>query len=202
MVVKEMEVGVVEHLGWYSRGYLPHFDAEGLVQSVAFRLADGVPQALLRRWRDELRGEEGAVVLRERIARCEDAGHGACHLRRPEIARLVQGALLHFDGRRYRLLAWCVMPNHVHVPIEQGPGQRLAGIVQSWRSFTAKRANRMLGRKGAFWARDYFDRYIRGESHFEAARRYIHENPVKAGLCGAAEDWPWSSAGRWPVGGG
>ena len=193
-VVKE---GVVGHRGWYCRGYLPHFDAEGLVQSVAFRLADSVPQTLLRRWRAELRGEERAALLRERIARCEDASHGACHLRRPAIARLVQEALLHFDG--YRLLAWCVMPNHVHVLIEQVPGRRLADIVRSWRSFTAKRANRMLGRKGAFWARDYFDRYIRGESHFEAARRYIHENPVMAGLCGDAEDWPWSSAGggRW-----
>ena len=184
-----------EHRGWHSRGYLPHFDAEGLVQSVAFRLADGVPRELLRRWRAELRGADRAAELRERIARYEDAGHGACHLRQPEIARLVQDALLHFDGDRYRLLAWCVMPNHVHVLIEQTPDHRLADVVQSWKSFTAKRANRMLGRDGPFWAQDYFDRYIRDESHFEAARRYIHENPVRAGLCAAAADWPWSSLG-------
>ena len=184
-----------EHRGWHSRGYLPHFDAEGLVQSVAFRLADGVPRDLLRRWRAELRGADRAAELRERIARYEDAGHGACHLRQPEIARLVQDALLHFDGDRYRLLAWCVMPNHVHVLIEQTPDHRLADVVQSWKSFTAKRANRMLGRDGPFWARDYFDRYIRDESHFEATRRYIHENPVRAGLCAAAADWPWSSLG-------
>ena len=184
-----------KHRGWHSRGYLPHFDAEGLVQSVAFRLADSVPQDLLRRWRAELRGADRAAELRERIARYEDAGHGACHLRQPEIARLVQDALLHFDGDRYRLLAWCVMPNHVHVLIEQTPDHRLADVVQSWKSFTAKRANRMLGRDGPFWARDYFDRYIRDESHFEAARRYIHENPVRAGLCAAAADWPWSSLG-------
>ena len=184
-----------EHRGWHSRGYLPHFDAEGLVQSVAFRLADSVPQDLLRQWRAELRGADRTAELRERIARHEDAGHGACHLRQPEIARLVQDALLHFDGDRYRLLAWCIMPNHVHVLIEQTPDHRLADVVQSWKSFTAKRANRMLGRDGPFWARDYFDRYIRDESHFEAARRYIHENPVSAGLCAAAADWPWSSLG-------
>ena len=184
-----------KHRGWHSRVYLPHFDAEGLVQSVAFRLADSVPRDLLRRWRAELRGADRAAELRERIARYEDAGHGACHLRQPEIARLVQDALLHFDGDRYRLLAWCVMPNHVHVLIEQTPDHRLADVVQSWKSFTAKRANRMLGRDGPFWAQDYFDRYIRDESHFEAARRYIHENPVRAGLCAAAADWPWSSLG-------
>ena len=183
------------HRGWHSRGYIPHFDSGGLVQSVAFRLADSVPQDLLRLWRAELRGDDRAAALRERIARYEDASHGACHLRRPEIARLVQDALQHADGDRYRLLAWCVMPNHVHALIEQMPGSRLADIVQSWKSFTAKRANRMLGREGPFWARDYFDRYIRDENHFETTRRYVNENPAKAGLCEDAADWPWSSLG-------
>ncbi len=184
-----------EHRGWHSRGYIPHFDSGGLVQSVSFRLADSVPQDLLRRWRAELRGDDRAAELRERIARYEDAGHGACHLRRPGIARLVQDALQHADGDRYRLLAWCVMPNHVHTLIEQMPGSRLADIVQSWKSFTAKGANRLLGREGPFWARDYFDRYIRDENHFETARNYVHENPAKAGLCEDAADWPWSSLG-------
>ncbi len=154
-----------------------------------------MPQDLLRLWRAELRGDDRAAALRERIARYEDASHGACHLRRPEIARLVQDALQHADGDRYRLLAWCVMPNHVHALIEQMPGSRLADIVQSWKSFTAKRANRMLGREGPFWARDYFDRYIRDENHFETTRRYVNENPAKAGLCEDAADWPWSSLG-------
>jgi putative DNA methylase len=57
------------------------------------------------------------IELRRRIEEYLDAGHGACWLRRPEIAALVEGALRYFDGQRYRLLAWCVMPNHVHTLI-------------------------------------------------------------------------------------
>ena len=182
-----------EHSGWYSRGYHPHFDSGDLVQSITFRLSDSVSQELLRRWRDEATHGDGAE-LRKRIAEYEDAGYGACHLRRPEIARMVQDALLHFDGERYRLIEWCIMPNHVHVLIEQSPGHRLSDIVQAWKSFSSKQANRLLGRSGPFWAREYFDRYIRDEGHLAAARRYIRENPVKARLCERAEDWPWSSA--------
>ena len=182
-----------EHSSWYSRGYHPHFDSGDLVQSITFRLSDSVSQELLRRWRDEAACGGGAE-LRKRIAEYEDAGYGACHLRRPEIARMVQNALLHFDGDRYRLLEWCIMPNHVHVLIEQRPGYRLADIVQAWKSFSSKQANRLLGRSGPFWAREYFDRYIRDERHLAAARRYIRENPVKAQLCERAADWPWSSA--------
>ena len=182
-----------EHSGWHSRGYHPHFDSGDLVQSITFRLSDSVSQELLRRWRDEAT-HGGDAELRKRIAEYEDAGYGTCHLRRPEIARMVQDALLHFDGERYRLIEWCIMPNHVHVLIEQRPGRRLSDIVQAWKSFSSKQANRLLGRSGPFWAREYFDRYIRDEGHLAAARRYVRENPVKARLCERAEDWPWSSA--------
>lgn len=185
-----------KHRGWYSRGYHPHIDSGGIVQSVTFRLGDSVPRALQERWRAESKRGGADPALLWRIAEYEDAGHGACYLRRPEIAQLVEGALLYFDGVRYRLLEWCVMPNHVHVLLEFMPGHRLADIVRSWKSYTSKQANRILGRTGIFWARDYFDRYIRDEGHLETARHYIRENPAKAGLCKTAEDWPWSSAAR------
>jgi type I restriction enzyme R subunit len=54
-----------------------------------------------------------------------------------------------------------------------------------------------LQRKGRFWFREYFDRYIRNEPHFANAVRYIHENPVQAGLVDRAEDWEFSSAKLW-----
>ena len=113
---------------------------------------------------------------------------------RPEIASLVRDALLKFDGERYRLLAWCVMPNHVHVLIKQVQGFPLAGIVRSWKVFTARKANAILGRTGTFWMREYHDRRIRDEGHLNRAIVYIEHNPVKAGLCGRPEDWAWSSA--------
>ncbi len=181
------------HSGWRSRGYLPHLDSGDVVQTIVFRLADSMPRRLLERWREELQ-DRGDAALRARIAAFEDKGHGACWLACPEVAATVQRALLHFDGKRYRLLEWCVMPNHVHVLAAQMPGHRLSGVVHSWKSWTANRANRLLGRRGKFWAVDYFDRYVRDDAHLESARRYIRENPAKARLCGKPEDWRWSSA--------
>jgi REP element-mobilizing transposase RayT len=102
--------------------------------------------------------------------------------------------LLHFDGERYRLIAWCLMPNHVHVVIEIVDGYSLTDIVRSWKSFSARRANSELGRTGRFWHPDYFDRYMRDERHFAQTVEYVELNPVKAGLASAADEWLWSSA--------
>ncbi|RME89457.1 MAG: hypothetical protein D6766_14700, partial [Verrucomicrobia bacterium] len=136
------------------------------------------------------------IELRRRIEQYEDAGHGACWLRDPRIAGLVENALLHFDGQRYRLLAWCVMPNHVHVLIETRQGWPLADVVHSWKSFTASEANKLLGRSGPFWFREYHDRYIRNAEHYAQTVRYIEANPVKAGLVKLASEWPFGSARR------
>ena len=178
--------------GWHSHGYLPHFDAPGTRQMINYRLHDAMPASRRHEWEAFLKIEDE----RERITKLEsylDAGHGECHLRRPEIAGLVQENLLHFDGARYRLLAWVVMPNHVHVLIEtlQTP---LAEILHGWKSFTAKAANRLLGRQGEFWQTEYFDRFIRDEEHLGKAVRYIEMNPVKAGLVKSPEEWLFGSA--------
>jgi putative DNA methylase len=132
--------------------------------------------------------------LQERLIRYEDAGYGACYLRNPQIAELIENSLLHFDAERYRLLEWCVMPNHVHTLIETVPGNELGRIVQSWKSFTASEANRLLRRTGSFWMADYHDRYIRDDRHLAAVRAYIRNNPVKAGLCVRPDDWRFGSA--------
>jgi REP element-mobilizing transposase RayT len=101
---------------------------------------------------------------------------------------------LRFDGERYALVAWCVMPNHVHALAETFPGFPLDRVVHSWKSFTGHAANRMLGRADRFWAPEYFDRYMRNDGHLVGTSAYIEANPVKAGLCGVPEDWPFSSA--------
>jgi REP element-mobilizing transposase RayT len=70
----------------------------------------------------------------------------------------------------------------------------LGGVVHSWKSFTARQMNRQMGTSGKVWADDYFDRFIRNESHFASAVGYVENNPVKAGLVGRAADWAFSSA--------
>ena len=184
---------------WRSRGYLPHFDRPGLVQSITFRLADALPRAFLERCEEELAALPASRRQTEkerRIAAWLDRGEGECHLRDPRVAELVESSLLHFDEERYRLLCWCVMPSHVHVMIEVLADYPLAKTLHSWKSFTAKEANRVLKRTAAFWQREYHDRFIRDDDHFANALRYIEGNPVKAGLVARAEDWRWSSAWR------
>jgi REP element-mobilizing transposase RayT len=178
--------------GWYSSKYLPHFDSPGAQQYLTYRLADSMPAERRGEWEALLRIEDDLKRQRE-LERYLDLGHGACYLRDPRIADLVQNNLWHHDGVKYRLLAWVVMPNHIHVLIEvwQAP---LGKILQSWKGYTAKEANRILGREGTFWEEDYFDRYIRDEVHFRRVVRYIEINPVKAGLVRVAAEWPWNSA--------
>jgi REP element-mobilizing transposase RayT len=203
--------GVPPALPWHSRGYLPHFDQPGLVQSITFRLHDAVPMELIAQWQMQLNWMEGLpatdpreVEIRERLGKFEDSGHGACWLRDDRIAALVQNALQHFDGERYRLIAWCIMPNHVHVLLEtvpvstDGSPTSLSSIVHSWKSYTAHEANRILRRSGDFWFREYYDRFIRDEKHFRSCKDYIEQNPVKAGLVSEKEAWRWSSAGKKP----
>ena len=73
----------------------------------------------------------------------------------------MENALLFFDGARYAIHAWVVMPNHIHVLFTPTPGWSLSDILSSWKSFTAKEANKVLLRSGQFWHEDYFDRFIR-----------------------------------------
>jgi REP element-mobilizing transposase RayT len=177
------------HLGWRTRGYTPHYDGPGELQHIVFRLADSLPSKVV----EELRNTQP----KDRLLAAEtglDAGVGSRSLADPRVAGIVGNALRHFDRQRYELQAWCVMPTHVHVLALQMDGWPLAGVVHSWKSFTAHAANELLGRCGPFWARDYFDRGMRSERHAEHAAGYIEANPVTARLCASPEDWPWSSA--------
>lgn len=176
---------------WHSRRRLPHWEAGERPQSITFRLSDSAPATLLQQWRIELprpNGEGPSRALRRRIEAALDQGLGARSLEDPKIAAIVEAALVRFDAERYRLHAWCIMPTHVHVLVSPLGGRTLSEMLHSWKSFTAKETNRALGRKGSFWAPEYFDRAIRDDAHFEIARAYIVSNPVKAGLCATPED--------------
>ena len=186
---------------WYSRGYLPHYDDVQKFQSITFRLADSLPAQTLAELEAELERHPPSkrdAQRRKRLDQWLNNGAGCCALRHPQVAKVMQETLLKLDGTRYRLVAWCIMPNHVHTLIL--PGTNLARIVQSWKSFTgrwalARNLELQLGIHGdRFWMPDYWDRYIRDQDHFSKVVDYIHQNPVAAALCQKAEDWLWSSA--------
>ena len=185
--------------GIYSRGYLPHWDFKNATQGITFRLADSVPMTLVKQWRRELldlRDEQSRQKeLHQRIARYEDLGHGDAFLIRADCSDALQQTLTGGHPDRYRLIDWCIMPNHVHVLIQINEGSNLGGIIRSWKGTSSFIINGQLGRTGPLWQREYHDRLVRDLNHFQNCRAYIRNNPVKAKLCEKPEDWKFSSAG-------
>ena len=200
--------------GVHSRGYLPHVKHEGASYFVTFRLADALPGEVLLQFERE-RAERGRLLrqavqcgwptkdteeainrdFRRKLERYLDQGCGACHLRRPEIGELVAGCILFFEGQRYVLREWVVMPNHVHAVLWPMPNELLGDILRSWKQYSSRRAKPLLGLGGAaFWQRESYDHWIRDDEEKARICRYVRNNPVSAGLCARPEEWRWSSA--------
>lgn len=177
------------HAGWRSRGYLPHYDGSWATQHVVFGLADAFP--------DEAEAPENAQERLEWREAHFHRGYGECVLR-GAAAAIVENALLHFDGLRYALTAWCVMPNHVHVLATTAHMWPLSKIVHAWKSFSAKRVNQLLKRSGRLWRREYYDHFVRSDEECSTTVAYIENNPVSAGFVTEASAWRWSSAWQGP----
>jgi putative transposase len=180
----------------HTQNRLPHWQQKGAVYFLTFRLADALPETLLRKWNDEraawllLHPQPWSPQIENEyhrrfsgaIEHWLDAGHGSCLLRLEECAVIVNETLRHFDGERLALISSVIMPNHVHALFVQNPKYPLEVLLRSWKTFTARKLNALLGRSGTLGQRDYFDRVIRDETHFANCVRYIRRNPEKARL--------------------
>jgi REP element-mobilizing transposase RayT len=185
---------------------LPHWQCDRGVYHISFRLADSIPKSTREQWIRErefwvaqakqfgtefLEETERKLqyLFSEKIEKYLDAGYGQCYLKQFVIAKLVADSLTHFDGRRYCLHAWCIMPNHVHIIAEPMPGHDLLSIIHSWKSYTAHQANKVLGLSGAFWQPDAYNHIIRSKKEYDFQVEYVWENPEKIGFV----EWQW----RW-----
>jgi 5-methyltetrahydrofolate--homocysteine methyltransferase len=195
-------------------GSLPHWYREGATYAVTFRLADSFPASVLHAYRSEKEEfkqriskaeEDGDLNLaaklrvqlgelyRKRIETALDEGQGEAWMCKPEIAAIIRDALLHFDGGRYDLGAWCVMPNHVHVIMAPREGHSLSDILHSIKRHSAREANKALGRSGDFWQKESYDHIIRDAEDYWNQRDYVLRNPKAAGL----EEWEFVGEGAW-----
>jgi putative transposase len=186
---------------------LPHWYQPGVTYFVTFRTEDSVPQTLLQSWygrrdawllkhgidptrRDwrlklralpDLEAEFNAQFTRE-FMEYLDRGLGECVLRKPAVAQIVEDNLRHFDGDRYQLGDFVVMPNHVHLLACLIGATEIEAQCTSWKHYTAGKINKAIGRQGRFWQEESFDHLVRSEEQFENLQKYIAENPRKAGL--------------------
>ena len=192
-----------------TRGHLPHWDQEGATYFITWRTADSIPKAVWEQWRNERAAwlaehgidptledwrkyvEELSEAERKDFRRFSkalenevDAGHGACLLRRAELAGIVADSLRFFDGTRYTLGDFVVMPNHVHLLVGGMAREAMRKQVESWKKWSAIKINEASGRRGRFWQDENFDHLVRNEASFVTFRDYIAQNPVKAGLRG------------------
>lgn len=178
------------------RGYLPHFEKSACLQMVTYRLADSLPVAVLANLIQQFPAGEKDLRYRRQLENCMDCGYGSCCLRNPAVAKIVREVWLHRNEQEYRLHAWVIMPNHVHLLLDIFPDSDLSGIVNSWKSISARRINVLLGTREEVWQPDYLDCIIRNGVHYERAVSYIYENPVNASLIDCSENWRWSSWGE------
>lgn len=176
---------------------LPHWTQPGGAYFVTFRLGDSVPIQLQQQWNYEREiwlqnhrppwTREIEAEYHERFTgRMEawlDAGMGACHLRRPDIRAQAEKHLRHFDGERYHLDAFVIMPNHVHALIVPLSGHGLFAILKGIKGTSARTCNSLLSRSGqTFWMADCYNRIVRDGRELRSFRNYIEQNPVKAKL--------------------
>jgi exonuclease VII large subunit len=170
--------------------HLPHWTQDNAAYFVTFRLADSLPHEMLQRWqqerihwlkshaepysKDEL--TEYSELFSERINQWLDAGSGSCLLAEKQNASIVEAALQHFDGDRYRLGSYVIMANHVHVLVSPLPGNDLVDIFHSWKSFTANKINEQERRTGALWQDESYDHIVRSPEQMAFYNNYIQKN--------------------------
>ena len=178
----------------FYRRRLPHLDEPGAPVFVTWRLEDSLPPH--RHFDARANLPESFQVLDRFL---DETRTGARYLAIPALAALVSESVRYGATviQQYELHAFVVMPNHVHLLMT--PNHAVPKILNSLKSFPARRANAFLARSGKpFWMLESCDHMVRNRGEFPAIQRYIEENPVRALLVNQAEDYLWSSAnGRW-----
>lgn len=189
--------------------YLPHWEKEGAIYSVTYRLADSVPKSVIQRWQSErwqiiknakkqnrpLTSDERIALYRireEKIQMYLDRGRGSCWLAKDNIAPIIANCFVHDEGKKYAMFAWCVMPNHIHAVLQPLGTNSLPSIICGWKTYSSRESNILLDRNGTFWHAEYYDHVIRNDRELQHCISYTWNNPDVAGL----KDWGW----RWKCG--
>lgn len=196
----------------YYRRNLPHYQPVDATFFVTFRLAGSLPaetvarlkeervqdEKLLLKIKDEKMREKKIADQRKRYfskfdTMLDNAVNDRSWLNDERVTRMVAEAMCFRDKKVYDLLAYCIMPNHVHMVFTvERSGTSLYKILQSLKAHTAREANKILHQKGAFWQHESYDHVVRDGKELERIIAYVLHNPVKAGMVPNWEEWKWS----------
>jgi REP element-mobilizing transposase RayT len=192
---------------------LPHITPAGETLFLTFRLAGSLPRTVVRQLREEREAAEAALrqtglpaeevqAARYRLQRAyfgkfdallDSATFGPEWLRYPRIADLVAGEILMQEEQGFQVLAYCLMPNHIHI-VQQLPedsGISFSKALQLLKGRTARQANALLKRTGEeFWQAETYDHVVRNAAELQRIVAYVLNNPVKAGLVKDWTEWP------------
>ncbi len=195
-----------ENLLVYQGNHLPHWELNFIAYHVCFRLVDAIPTSQKMQWLEERKQflekfsnehqnptddemKRFQYLYSEKVEKYLDNGYGSCILRKPDVATIVRNSLEFYEGKKYLLHAWCIMPNHVHVVLQVLGTYALSEILHGWKSFTSHSINNLLSRQGQLWQDDSYNHIIRTLKEFHFQVRYVWSNPDNACL----REWKW----RW-----
>lgn len=191
----------------YYKRRLPHIQIAGATYFITFRLANSLPVEALKKLAEEkqkinrLPERQKESAHRAWFAKYDDyldqALHGSLFLKNQQVAEMVAESILFRDEDVYDLIAYCIMLNHVHLVCtprlkEKDMHFGLTEILHSLKRYTARKANKILQRNGAFWQDESYDHFIRDDDELERIVKYVLYNPVKAGLVKEHTNWKWS----------
>lgn len=205
----------------YYHRHLPHYQPLYAKYHVVFRLAESLPKNVIEELRIEKENIKNKSVVNIKTLQksyferfeslLNSTYYGPDWLKDVDVANVVKKAIEYRDGKDYDLLAYCIMPNHVHLIFElmkndvcvksksinkngrvSDSTYMVTKILESLKKYTALRSNRILKRSGNFWQHESYDHVVRDDNELESSLWYILCNPVKAGLVKKWDDWKWS----------
>lgn len=197
-------MSVFLHTTRFTRGKLPHWEVFGGRYFVTVRCTDSLPRAVVERLDEihrslellEPQSSQFVALQRRYFATMEkhlDAGLGNCRLRQSKAAEVIVAELAALEDWNICVPHYSIMPNHWHALIEPHACiHSLSQIMRRLKGRTARAINSLSGERGAFWQREWFDRWMRNDAEYDRCVAYIQSNPVKAGLSRSVGEHPWT----------
>jgi len=182
--------------GEFHRRNLPHLYFDNGIYFITYHLANSIPAGALIKLKEEkvinLGLQESHLFIKYDNL-LHSANNGINYLTIPEIIEISRFTIQYPDGKDYKIICYCIMPNHIHLVFELlNRNKGVSKIMQSIKRISSRKSNLFLQREGKFWQDESYDRWVRDDKELYFIIRYILWNPVEAGLVSDWKDWEYT----------